>query len=212
MDELELLKKDWKSKNTLFPKVSSDDIYKMIAKRSTSIVKWIFIIGLLEFVFWTLLSFVFSELNGPEVSALYDENYILIFSILGYVILAYFFFLFYKNYRKISSTDNAKSLMESILKTRRTVKLYVGFNLAFLITGIAIGVIYELSHNPTLIKDIDAAMVNGETFAFYSGLIIGMLLLLVILVSILLGFYYLVYGILLRRLSKNYKELKRMDF
>ena len=44
MDELELLKKDWQKENMTFPKLSYNDIYKMIIKKSSSIVKWIFII------------------------------------------------------------------------------------------------------------------------------------------------------------------------
>ena len=53
-------------------------------------------------------------------------------TILGYIILAYFFYRFFMNYKTISATDNAKVLMENILKTRRTVKQYVGFNLIYL--------------------------------------------------------------------------------
>ena len=55
MDELELLKKDWKKDHTDFPKLSYNEIYKMILKKSSSIVKWIFIISLLEFAFWSLI-------------------------------------------------------------------------------------------------------------------------------------------------------------
>jgi len=51
MDELELLKKDWQKNDKEYPKLSYNDIYKMILKKSSSIVKWIFIISLLEFVF-----------------------------------------------------------------------------------------------------------------------------------------------------------------
>ncbi len=57
MDELELLKKDWQKEDSKYPKLTYNEIYKMILKKSSSIVKWIFIISLLEFVFWTLISF-----------------------------------------------------------------------------------------------------------------------------------------------------------
>ena len=58
MDELELLRKDRKKEDKAFPKLSYNDIYKMILKKSSSIVKWIFIIGILEFVLWSGLSFI----------------------------------------------------------------------------------------------------------------------------------------------------------
>ena len=57
MDELELLKKDWQKEDSKYPKLSYDEIYRMILSKSSSIVKWIFIISLLEFAFWTLISF-----------------------------------------------------------------------------------------------------------------------------------------------------------
>ena len=44
MDELEFLKKDWKKQEADFPKLSYNEIYKLIRKKSSSIVKWIFII------------------------------------------------------------------------------------------------------------------------------------------------------------------------
>ncbi len=52
MDELDLLKKDWNKGDSKYPKLSYNEIYKMILKKSSSIVKWIFIISLLEFGFW----------------------------------------------------------------------------------------------------------------------------------------------------------------
>ena len=52
MDELDLLKKDWKKQEGNYPKLSYDEIYKMIWKKSSSIVKWIFVISIIEFLFW----------------------------------------------------------------------------------------------------------------------------------------------------------------
>ena len=53
MDELELLKKDWETSSKNYPELNKEELYKLIYKRSSSIVKWIFIISLLEFAFWT---------------------------------------------------------------------------------------------------------------------------------------------------------------
>ena len=39
MDELELLKKDWQKNNNTFEKKSSSDLYAMLHKKSSSIVK-----------------------------------------------------------------------------------------------------------------------------------------------------------------------------
>jgi len=55
MDELELLKRDWRKKGKDLPRLSFDEIYKMIWKKSSSIVKWIFIISVIEFLLPLLL-------------------------------------------------------------------------------------------------------------------------------------------------------------
>ena len=39
MDELELLKKDWQKQGEQLPKLSYEEIYKMIWKKSSSLVK-----------------------------------------------------------------------------------------------------------------------------------------------------------------------------
>ena len=48
MKELDLLKKDWQKSDNSFEQVSEIEIYKMIHKKSSSIVKWILIISILE--------------------------------------------------------------------------------------------------------------------------------------------------------------------
>ena len=61
MDELELLKNDWQKDNANYPKLTYDEIYKMLLKKSSSIVKWIFIISILEFIFWALISYMLKD-------------------------------------------------------------------------------------------------------------------------------------------------------
>ena len=212
MDELDLLKKDWNKEDTKYPKVSYNDIYKMILKKSSSIVKWIFIISLLEFAFWIILSFV---LKSTSYSSKIDElniNHILApLAIVSYVVLIYFFYLFYKNYKCISVTDNSKTLMESILKTRKTVKQYVFFNLLYLALGAIAGSVYAINHDPSFSSQVHAASASGEVFKFYAVIIMITILILALAIGVLLLFYWLIYGILLKRLNRNYKELKKLE-
>ena len=128
MDELEILKKDWKKEGKNYPKLSYDDIYKMILKKSSSIVKWIFIVSILEFLFWVVVSFLLKDAGFTEdVEKMNMKNFLIPLTVISYLILAYFFYLFYRNYSRISSTDTTKRLMENILKTRQTVRYYVIF-------------------------------------------------------------------------------------
>ena len=142
----------------------------------------------------------------------YDADFILIpFTVLGYIILAYFFYLFFKNYKTISATDNAKVLMENILKTRRTVKQYVAFNLIYLVVATVVVLFIEFDQDQQLISKVNEASANGEIFKFYSTIIITIVLLLAVFIALLLLFYYLIYGLLLKRLNTNYKELKKLE-
>ena len=212
MDELELLKKDWKKQEEQYPQLSYKEIYPMIQKKSSSIVKWIFIISLLEFAFWTLISFVFKD---SEAITKFDEynaqNVLIPVTIVGYIILAYFFYLFFKNYQNISVTDNAKKLMENILKTRRTVKQYVAFNLIYLFisTYVALGILFK--RDPEFIALIEEATTNGKLLTLYATWIFATLIALVVVIVFILIFYYLIYGLLLKRLNRNYKELKKLE-
>ena len=63
MDKLDLLKKEWQSREQNLPKVSQNDIYKMILKKSSTIVKWIFIISIAELLFWIGLNFIIPKEN-----------------------------------------------------------------------------------------------------------------------------------------------------
>ena len=68
MDELELLKKDWQKDDNNYPKKSYNEIYKMILKKSSSIVKWILIISILEVLLWTGISVLQANLSfAPPV-------------------------------------------------------------------------------------------------------------------------------------------------
>ena len=122
MDELELLKKDWEKSTKKYPNLSKEDIYGIISKRSSSIVKWIFIISILEFILWTALSFFGDSDQVLEKIQAYDYGFIYytVF-IISYIVIFVFMYLFYNNYRNIAVTENTKVLMEQILKTNMTI-------------------------------------------------------------------------------------------
>ena len=211
MDELKRLKKDWKE-NLRFPKLSKDKIYKLLHKKSSSIVKRIFVFSLIEFGFWTLLSFVIKDNEAQQRFDQYEMDHITLpLMVIGYAFLIYFFFMFYKNYKSISTTASSKGLMEQILKTRKTVKHYVIFNLLFLYISIVIGLFIELNNNPDVALRTAEFTASGDYYIFYGIMLATTLLMMALLTAILLGFYYLIYGILLKKLKNNYKELKKIE-
>lgn len=215
MDELELLKKDWKSKESEHPKMSYDQLYDMIWKRSSSIVKWIFIISIIEFTIPHLLYLLPSAREGMEFyEGLGLKNLMWGITIVQYLVVFYFIFQFYQRYREISVLDNAKELMHKIIRTRKTVKNYILFALSmFLFTFLLIAVGIAFSDGDTFIHALkleERAM--EESIDNIKLVVVGILIAMGILCTALLGLiYFLIYGLLLRKLGKNYRELKRLE-
>ncbi|WP_375323975.1 hypothetical protein [Flagellimonas sp. GZD32] len=212
MDELELLKKDWQKREAELPRLSYDQIYKMIWKKSSSIIKWIFYISLLEFVFWAGINIGF---NSPEtmaeLKAMHIHKVIMVLNIINYVIILYFIYKFYKNYKKISFTDSSKKLMKTILDVKRTVTQYVWFNLIIFTTFLIINMYGVLIYGEEGKKIVEAASQDGDAFVFWA-MVIGISIVFTAAILFLIWlFYKLLYGILLKRLRENYNELKKLE-
>lgn len=209
MKELDLLKKDWQRVDATFEQVTEKEIYRMLHQRSSSIVKWILIISLLELIFWSILGFginideYFKKLKHEELSV-----YFSVYNYISYVILFVFIYLFYKNYRVISTTASTKQLMKDIIKTRKTVNYYVYYNLGQLVLSFFIGFYIAFKYNPESIRLADKIgddyFMMAFTFAF-------LLIFIVLVFGALWLLYRLIYGRLLKRLLENYKELKKID-
>ena len=212
MDELERLKKDWKAGEKSLPRLSYSEIYKMLWKKSSSVVKWIFIISIIEFVFWTALSLLLKDSGNMQRLKSYNADTIIIpLTIVGYLILFYFLYRFFINYKKISVTDNAKLLMENILRTRTTVKQYVWFNIIyFIITSIVITIL-QLNYDEEIVETIKEKTADGNSLYVYAVFIGGVLIVIGIFSVLIWLFYKLIYGFLLRRLRANYSDLKQIE-
>ncbi|MFN5771496.1 MAG: hypothetical protein ACK5RV_10460 [Flavobacterium sp.] len=205
MNELDLLKKDWNKQTKPFPQLQESDIAAMIHKRSSSIVKWILIISILEVTLWTAISLFF---NTDEVMVKNHTEYMIpyfkIITYVNYAVVAAFIYAFYVNYKNISTLRSTKKLMQDILKTRRTVKYYVWYNLIMIGLSAIAGFVLAFVANPQMQK------ISHNPKA--------MVITIIILVVFLLAFfgiaaliYYLIYGTLMKRLFRNYNELKKID-
>lgn len=216
MKELDLLKKDWKKNADSFIQISESDIYKMIHKKSSSIVKWIFIVSIIELglglVLGLILSFTkYDEKNVELIKHLGVYGYYITATVLLYAVILYFIFKFYTMYRKIAVDDNTKKLISTILKTRKVVKQYIAFNLSFFAVFFILfggylfyegyledasrrGAVHpEMPLNIALISFVVLILATAIfTFAFWLV-------------------YKLIYGILLKRLQNNFEELKKID-
>lgn len=205
MEELDLLKKDWK-KNQNFREVSEKEIYTMLHKKSSSIVKLILIISVLEVAFWFLIGFLFdSEQYFKKLNNPYLVDFFNVFTIINYLVIAVFIYIFYKNYKNICVVSSTKNLMKSIIKTRKTVNYYIWYNLGIIIIGTILGFALAFNTDPNLMK-----LTEHNDSVFYIALIICFVSI-VVMVGLFWLFYKLLYGILLKKLFKNYNELKKID-
>ena len=206
MDELELLKKDWQQQKEIFPKVSYEDIYAMLLKKSSSIVHWILIISIIEFSVFAIIDIIFRFSDGYEKAmTTASSKFALTGAICFYLILSFFVYRFYKNYKKIRVTDSVKGLMQTILEARRTVKMYVLTNITFIAITVFSSVMYlsfftKENHVSTFDPQIPPALL-----IVVSIVVVGLLALGVGL------FYRVIYGILTNKLKKNYKELEKLE-
>ena len=211
MDELDLLKQNWKKQEATLPQLSYDQIYKMIWKRSSSIVKWIFVLSIIELFLSAILSIWLADADyWAEMEKIHLKNFSVGLYAVGYLITFYFIFRFYTNYKKISVTDDAATLMENIIRTRRTVKTYIAYVL--ISSGLSAIVITFFSiKNHRLVQDVQDSSKYAFSTLDWTKFIFAMTIALILFLALLWLFYRLLYGILLRRLKKNYKELKKME-
>ena len=94
MEELDLLKKDWKKNESSFEQISEGAIYKMIHQKSSSIVKWILIISILEMLLWTGISVFY---NTDEYLLKFHSQKIIDYSryltVFNYIVVTFFIYM-----------------------------------------------------------------------------------------------------------------------
>ncbi|WP_290698104.1 hypothetical protein [Lacinutrix sp.] len=209
MDELELLKKHWQSDTVSEKKMTSQDLYSMLWKKSSSIVKTLFFISIAELIFWIAITFL------PKLSASYNakldttainQTLLTSLTVISFAVIILFIYLLFKAYKGISVTDNAKKLMESIISTRKVIKYYVGYNLIMAFVSMVLGSYYATKTDPKMVELMTNADTNGKLIMAAIILVIA-----VVFVGLIWLFYKLLYGILMKRLNSNYNELKKLE-
>ena len=210
MDELDLLKKDWNKENAAFKSYSDSDIYPMLHKKSSSIVKTLFYISIAELVFWIIINaipYISSAEYKAELNSLYGNDFVITgLTIISYAFIFIFIYLLFKSYKSISVVDDAKTLMKNILKTRKVIKWYVIYNLVMAFASLSVGLFHAFNDNEELSAQL--ASFNDKQMFFFAGFIVVFTAVFVLLIWL---FYKLIYGILLKRLNRNYEELKRLE-
>ena len=209
MDELEFLKNSWKNSQNNYPKYNKDELYNMLHKKSSSIVKWIMIISIIELVLISGLDLIIKN-NSSDDEMLHKFHLYYIIKTLTYLhysIIICFVITFYKSFKRISVTDNLKRLLSSILYVKKVTNFYVIYNITAMIITSIIFTIAAIIYDPLFTDNT----LKIEKYKLY--FMFGIAILIVF--SILIGGYYLlyklIYGRLIRKLTINYEELKKLD-
>ena len=140
------------------------------------------------------------------------ENLLIVLTVIQYLVAIYFIFEFYKRYREISVLEDAQKLIQRIFRTRRTVKHYVIFclSIVLLIFAVFVAGIY-MDENLMETLDLDAKTQQMDPGQL-KWIMVGVMAAAGIVFTALIGvIYFLLYGLLTRKLYRNYQELKRME-
>ncbi|MFZ4262824.1 hypothetical protein ACFRAE_12320 [Sphingobacterium sp. HJSM2_6] len=205
MDGLDLLKKHWQ-KNEEFPQINKEEIRGMLHKNSSSIVKWIFYISVIELFLGLALNIAYlfydKEPNTEHIFFRVMNDFV---DIATYLIIVYFVYIFFSQYKNIKNTKNTKELLNSILKTRKTVNYYIKFNIYFIIYAVtcsSISVLYDRYQENNHVGEI----------IFVSIIVILLMSLFAwLFIFIVKGYYRIIYLRLVKKLDKNYEQLLELD-
>ena len=214
-DELELLKKDWQKKEAHLPKLSYQAIHNMIWKKSSSIVKWILVISILEITLPNLiyLSPSFREDQFFDNTSKFNTMFIVL-NIFYYSVVSYFIYQFYRRYKEISVLASAKNLMHQIIKTRKTVKHYIIFCLSMGLLYFSFFV-FGIYLSDEFLQAILAGIGGKSNGIPLEKIRIAAIWILsiggIVFTAIAGGIYFLLYGLLLRKLKRNYNDLKQLE-
>lgn len=201
MDDLELLKEDWNKDSYDFVTYSEQDIYEMFKKKSGSIAKKLFLIGLAEISLW----------------GVFDYFYGFTFPVIKYLQFILFTLLTIWSYYRINNAVSSKKLIQSIIELRYILLLFVSVTLGLILFE----TFYYYEENTiNFLKGFiegysrDEVKITKEEIIKRGYLKIGYFVFFSILILFFLFLYWVYnffYGDLIRDLKYNFKELSKIE-
>lgn len=216
--DIDSLKKSWQDQ-VISDDYNQEEIEVMLNKKSRNYVKYILWISVAEFVIFGIINFIalfsnsfhtdFTNIlnklqirNQNEVEFSLDKIYN-VMKIASLVITGVFVVVFYSNYKKINIEANLKKFIIHIIKFKRAVNLFIFSNILLLFLFIG-------SSTAFIIFTIKKQNIEIDNPTFW-GLITGVIFSLLVCIILILLYYKIAYGIILKRLSKNLKQLETID-
>ena len=212
------LKKSWQEQPV--PEVyQSSEIEAMLNKSSRNYVKYILWISVAEFLFFVAVS-IYSVFYTDQTSSFlhiikklgakitYEiekdfAHLFFFFKVLSLSITAVFVVLFYRNYKKINIENNLKNFILQIIKFKRTVNLFILTNIIVLIFFAMVLTIFSMN----ILKLQEIQLQNATLI----GIVVGAIVSVTIGLLLILIYYRVVYGIIMRRLGNKLQQLQKIE-
>ncbi len=216
--DLDSFKKTWQEQ-PVQQKYDHHEILQMLNRKSRNYVKYIFWISVAEFSCFSLIGLFYiiqgSESNTfisilermgirktSELEMTFDHIYLTL-KILSLAVTAYFVYKFYENYRDIKIEENLKKFILKIIQFKKTVNAFILINILLLITFTSIFTVFVF-----YIVNTQNIEISGSTI---TGFIAGIIISTVFTVLIVWLYYRVVYGIIIKKLGRNLKQLQEID-
>lgn len=212
MEGLDLLKQSWNNENR-FRMIPKDELYDMAHKKSASVMKWILLVSITEFLVWFLIPLLFSDDASDEGSQLVISlglDVVLdVISYVHYTVMIGFVVLFYRNYKKIQLKDSSRKLMGDILRVRKTIMYYINLTIFLIILRGVVSFWLYFTKNPEMV-DLFERLDKADKLWIMVIIIAVIALIFFGLIALIVWLYFkLVYGILMKKLYRNYEDLKK---
>ena len=136
---------------------------------------------------------------------------LIVLTVIQYGVALYFILQFYKRYREISVLDSAGKLMNRIIRTRKTVRNYVVFCLSMILVFFGV-FIWGMVLSDDLIEALHLHPDGQVDPDRLKWIVVGIMSVAgIVFTAVMGGIYFLLYGLLTRKLYRNYKDLRRME-
>ncbi len=211
--ELDDFKSSWKN-SSKENNYKVEDIFGLLKKKSSNIVKSIFIFSVIDFVL-IISFFIYSFVLGnrtfdAETMKYVDPKTVEHFemsSLFGIVLTLIFMILSYLSYKKIRFDQSTKTLISSIVKFRRIINLFILFTVLILIFS-STPLYYELGKGIYLSKHLNeqSALESSEVYGYVA---VGISIFFILLLAAI--YYAILYFAFLKKLQKNLRELKEVN-
>lgn len=200
-------------------KYNKSEIFGMIHRKSINSVQWLFIISILEMLFgliiwlWSYFSGghyysdkVIQKMGEENVYKLeYFSNFGIVFSLILMGIIFYY-------YRRISSDMAVGTLIRNIIQFRKAVIICL-IAVVILVLIFMLPIYYDIGKHIAMenySSTNNELNEKAELAGNMSGWIMAATSTFVIAVFFFI-YYYLIYGLFLRRLNRNLKELREIN-